>query len=47
MKKFKVTFLDIIEAETEVDAFDEIIKMSKDGADNGDVTAFEFKELEE
>ena len=47
MKKFKVTFLDVIEAETEVDAYDEIIEMSRDVANNGDVTAFQFEELKE
>jgi len=47
MKKFKVTFFDIVEAETEADAYDEIIKYMKDVADNGDVTAFDFKQLED
>ena len=45
MKQFQVTFLDVIEAETEADAYGEIIEMSRDVANNVDVTAFQFEEL--
>ena len=45
--KFKVTFRDVIEAETEEDAYGEIVEMSRDVADSGDVTAFQFEELKE
>jgi hypothetical protein len=45
--KFKVTFSDVIEAETEEGACDEIIQMSAYVANNRDVTAFHFEELKE
>lgn len=46
-KKFKVTFIDVIEAETEMDAVNEIRDMCDLVAINGDVTAFKFEEIED
>jgi len=46
MKKFQVTFTDIIEAETEEEAYEQIIKYCFEVADSGDVTAFEFLNVE-
>ena len=46
MKKFQVTFTDIIEAETKEDAYEQIKKYCCDVADSGDVTAFEFLSIE-
>ena len=45
--KFKVTFEDVIEAETEEDAYDEMIKYCFDIHNNEDVTAFNFEEVKE
>ena len=45
--KFKVTFEDVIEAETEEDAYDEMIKYCYDVHNNEDVTAFNFEEVKE
>ncbi len=43
--KFKVTFEDVIEAETKEQAYDEMIKYCFDVHNNEDVTAFKFKEV--
>tara|TARA_Y100000033_G_scaffold13450_1_gene12440 strand:- start:566 stop:712 length:147 start_codon:yes stop_codon:yes gene_type:complete len=45
--KFKVTFEDVIEAETEEQAYDEMIKYCFDVHNNEDVTAFNFEEVKE
>ena len=45
--KFKVTFEDVIEAETEERAYDEMIKYCFDVHNNEDVTAFNFEEVKE
>ena len=45
--KFKVTFEDVIEAETEEQAYDEMIKYCFDVHSNEDVTAFNFEEINE
>ena len=43
--KFKVTFVDVIEAENIDEAYDDIRKMCRDiGVDN-DVTVFKFKRV--
>ena len=47
MKKFRVTFQDVIEAETEEQAYDEMIKYCFDVHNNEDVTAFNFEEINE
>lgn len=45
MKKFKVTFTDILEANTEEDAYDNLLDYLKDVVAYSDVTAFEFQEV--
>jgi len=45
--KFKVTFEDVIEAETEEDAYDEMIKYCYEIGFNADVTAFNFEEVKD
>ena len=45
--KFKVTFEDVIEAETEEDAYDEIRKYCYHASFFSDVTAFNFEEINE
>ena len=45
--KFKVTFEDVIEAETEEDAYDEMIKYCYEIGFNADVTAFNFEEIKQ
>ena len=45
--KFKVTFEDVIEAETEERAYDEMIKYCYEIGSNADVTAFNFEEIKE
>lgn len=42
-KKFKITFNDIIEAETEEQAYDELLKYLSNMVRYEDVTAFEFE----
>tara|TARA_R100001509_G_scaffold158548_1_gene123845 strand:+ start:1253 stop:1390 length:138 start_codon:yes stop_codon:yes gene_type:complete len=44
--KFKVTFEDVFEAETEEEAYDQLIKYCFDIYNNQDVTAFNFEEEE-
>ena len=43
--KFKVTFVDVIEAENIDEAYDDIRKMCRDIGEDNDVTAFEFKQV--
>ena len=45
--KFKVTFEDVIEAETEEQAYDEMIKYCHEIGYTADVTAFNFEEIKE
>ena len=45
-KTFLVTFSDEIEAASEEDAYDLIIDMCRDVVNAADVTAFEFKEID-
>jgi len=48
MKKFKVTFTDIIEGvENEEEAYDILLDYLDECAENGDVTAFDFEEVKE
>ena len=46
-KKFKVTFIDIIEAPTEKEAYDQMSQFCFEVAKSRDVTAFAFEELTE
>ena len=43
--KFKVTFVDVIEAENIDEAYDNIRKMCRDIGEDNDVTAFKFKRV--
>jgi hypothetical protein len=43
--KYKVTFEDVIEAETKEQAYDEMVKYCYEVGFNRDVTAFKFKEV--
>tara|TARA_B100000085_G_scaffold196401_1_gene180126 strand:+ start:159 stop:305 length:147 start_codon:yes stop_codon:yes gene_type:complete len=45
--KFKVTFEDVIEAETEEQAYDEMIKYCHEIGYTADVTAFNFEEVKD
>jgi hypothetical protein len=45
MKKFLVTFKDTLEANSEEDAYDELIKYLRDVVRYEDVTTFDFKEV--
>lgn len=45
--KFKVTFVDEIEAESEDAAFDSMVQYLADCAKYEDVTGFDFKEIKE
>jgi len=45
MKKFKVTFIDYIEAESEEDAYDNVRDFCAQIYNSGDVTAFKFEEV--
>ena len=47
MKKFKVTFIGYIEAESEEDAYDNVLDYCAEVYNSGDVTAFEFEEVVE
>lgn len=47
MKKYKVTFVDEIEAENEEDAYHRLIVYLQDVVQYEDVTAFEFEEIKE
>ena len=47
MKTFQVTWTDNIEAETEEQAYDELLKYLKDVVNEGDVLGFEFKEIQQ
>ena len=47
MKKFKVSFVDEIEAETEEEAYHLLIVYLQEVVEFEDVTAFEFTEVEE
>lgn len=44
MKKYEVTFSDTFEASNEDNAFDKVLDYLKECVENGDVTAFNFKE---
>ena len=44
MKKFKVTFTDVFEAETEEDCYEQLFEYLRSVLHYEDVTAFEFKE---
>jgi hypothetical protein len=46
MAKFKVTFVDEIEAETEEAAYDQVINYMREVVQSEDVTAFDFEEIE-
>ena len=46
MKKFQVTFTDTIEADTKEEAYEQIRKYCFSVAYSGDVTAFEFLNIE-
>ena len=43
--KFKVTFVDVIEAENINEAYDDIRKMCRDIGEDNDVTVFKFKRV--
>lgn len=45
MKKYLVTFKDTLEANSEEDAYDELIKYLQDVVRYEDVTPFDFKEV--
>ena len=45
MKKFLVTFKDEFSAETEEDAYDQLLKYMAECVRNDDVVAFNFKEI--
>lgn len=45
MKKYLVTFKDTLEATSEEDAYDELIKYLRDVVRYEDVTPFDFKEV--
>ena len=47
MRKFKVTFIDYIEAESEEDAYDNVLDYCAEVYNSGDVTAFKFEEVVE
>ena len=47
MKKFKITFVDEIEAESEEDAYGVLLKYLWECVEHSDVTAFDFKDIEE
>jgi ATP-dependent Zn protease len=44
MKKYKVTFVDCIEASTEEEAYEEMLNYLKEVCKYRDLTAFDFKE---
>ncbi len=44
MKKYKVTFVDCIEASTEEEAYEEMLNYLKEVCKYQDLTAFDFKE---
>ena len=43
--KFKVTFVDVIEAENINEAYDDIRKMCRDIGEDNDVTVFKFNRV--
>ncbi len=45
--KFKVTFTDIVEAETEREAYENFMPYIRDCAKYSDLEAFEFEEIKE
>lgn len=45
--KYKVTFLDMIEADSEEQAYDILLEYLNDCVTNADVTAFDFDQTEE
>ena len=45
MKKFKVKFVDVIEAESEEEAYDNVLDYCAKVYNSGDVTAFQFEEV--
>jgi hypothetical protein len=47
MKKYKVTFIDITEAENEEDAYARLIEYLRGVVRYEDVTAFDFEEVKE
>ena len=47
MKKFKVRFIDIIESESEEEAYDNVRDFCAEIYNSGDVTAFDFEEVVE
>ena len=47
MKKYKVTFVDEIKAETLEDAYDQLILYLSECAYNGDITTFKFEEIDD
>jgi len=47
MKKFNVTFTDEIMAESEEDAYNELLTYLGEVVSSQDVTAFDFKEIKE
>ena len=47
MKKFKVTFIDYIEAESEEEAYKNILNFCAMVYNSSDVTAFKFEEIKE
>lgn len=47
MKKYKIKFIDIIEAESEENAYDIFIKYLQECVEYRDVTAFEFYEVKQ
>jgi len=46
MKTFRIQFVDEITAETEEDAYEILIRYLSDCGKYGDVTAFQFEEVE-
>jgi len=46
MKKYKVTFVDEIKAETLEDAYDQLILYLSECAYHGDITTFKFEEID-
>tara|TARA_B110000014_G_C20067858_1_gene556637 strand:+ start:956 stop:1129 length:174 start_codon:yes stop_codon:yes gene_type:complete len=44
MKKYKVTFSDVLEAETEEDCYEQLFEYLRSVLHYEDVTAFEFEE---
>jgi len=45
MMKFKINFVDVIDANTEEEAYEELLRYLGEVVNNQDVTAFDFEQV--